>query len=462
MDNGMPKVSRTVDKAVELMEKREVQAEAVDRRLREGKETKESKEYRELRDTRPVKDQRGSKDVKERRDTRGENREVREDKEEKRDDRLREDRFTKDERYHEERFREEKFLEEKLVKALKILAPGTALRSGIENILRGKMGALIVVGDSPQVMAATEGGFKIDCEFTPAYLYELAKMDGAIILSHDARRILYANTQLVPNPELPSHETGIRHRTAERMARQTGELVIAISQRRSLITLYQGPTKYMLQDIGLLLVKANQALQTLEKYRMVLDKDLISLSALEFEDMVTVFEVARVIQRCQLVIRIVKEIEGYICELGSEGRLVSMQMHELAGNAENEVLLVIQDYGVFPNEKSPREIQEQLNRWTSEELTDLVAIGRALGYGASASILDLSVSSRGYRILQKVPRLPTPIISNLVETIGNLPSILKASIEELDEVEGIGEVRARAIKNGLKRLQEQVILDQRI
>jgi diadenylate cyclase len=353
-------------------------------------------------------------------------------------------------------------LEEKFTRALRIVASGTALRDGIESILRGKMGALIMVGDGPQVISAAEGGFRIDCEFTPANMYELAKMDGAIILSHDARRILYANTQLVPNPEIPSVETGIRHRTAERMARQSGELVIAISQRRGLITLYQGHFRYMLQDIGLLLVKANQALQTLEKYRMVLDKDLISLSALEFENMVTVFEVARVIQRSELVMRIVKEIEGYINELGTEGRLVSMQMQELVVNVENEILSIIRDYGVRPAEKSPREIREQLNRWSSEELTDLVAIGRSLGYGATTGTLDLPVSSRGYRIMQKVPRLPALVIDNLVENFGDLPNILRASIDELDEVEGIGEVRARAIKNGLKRLQEQVILDQRI
>ncbi len=428
---------------------------ARNREAKEAKETKEAKEPKETREhtvkeTASGKDSKGSKEIKE-------SRENKEDKEEKREDRLREERPSK-----EERLREEKEQEEKLGRALKMVASGTPLRDGIESILRGKMGALIMIGDSPQVMAIVEGGFKIDCEFTPAYLYELAKMDGAIVLSHDTRRILYANTQLVPNPLIPSWETGIRHRTAERTARQTGELVISISKRRGLITLYQGYSKYVLQDIGLLLVKANQALQTLEKYRMVLDKDLVSLSALEFENMVTVFEVTRVIQRSELVMRIVKEIEGYINELGVEGRLVSMQMHELVVNVEAEILWIIQDYAVRPAEKTPRQIREHLDRWSPEELTDLVAIGRCLGYGATTGTLDLPVSARGYRILQKVPRLPTLIIENLVEHFGDLSTILRASMDDLDEVEGIGEVRARAIKNGLKRLQEQVILEQRI
>lgn len=441
---GKVRVGRTEEKGKEdIIEK--------GTRIREGKEVKEVKELKEVSLKETVgKDQKGAKDLKE-------PRENKEDREEKRDDRLREDKNLK-----EERMREEKAQQEKFVRALKIVASGTALREGIESILRGKMGAIIMVGDSPQVMALVEGGFKIDCEFTPANMYELAKMDGAIVLSHDVRRILYANTQLVPNPEIASCETGIRHRTAERMARQSGELVISISKRRGLITLYQGYSRYMLQDISLLLVKANQALQTLEKYRMVLDKDLITLSALEFENMVTVFEVARVIQRSELVMLIVKEIEGYINELGVEGRLVSMQMNELVVNVENEILLIIQDYAVRPAEKSPREIREHLNRWSPEELTDLVAIGRCLGYGATTGTLDLPVSSRGYRIMQKVPRLPALVIENLVENFSDLPSILRASMDDLDEVEGIGEVRARAIKNGLKRLQEQVVLDQRI
>lgn len=352
--------------------------------------------------------------------------------------------------------------EQKLRRALRILAPGTAFRDGIDNILRGKMGALIVVGDSPAVLEISEGGFFINCDFTAANLYELAKMDGAIILSRDTQRILYANTQLIPSPDIPSRETGIRHRTAERVARQTGELVLAISQRRGLVSLFQGSMKYLLQDIGLLLVKANQALQTLEKHRLVLDKDLLNLSAMEFEDLVTVFEVARVLQRIEMVTRIVREVREYINELGIEGRLVNLQLQELMGNIEEEALRIVQDYNARPNEKSPSEIIQQLSRWSTEELTDLVAIARVLGYGATPGVLDLPISPKGYRLLQRIPRLPLAVTENLINAMGDLPRILKASIDELDDVEGIGEVRARAIKSGLKRLQEQVILDQRL
>jgi len=342
--------------------------------------------------------------------------------------------------------------------ALQLVAPGTTLRQGIENIIKARTGALLVVGDSPEVMALVSGGFHLDCELTPSNLYELAKMDGAIVLSKDASRILVANTQLVPDHTLPASETGIRHRTAERVARQTGELVIAISQRRSIVTLFKGLHTYVLQEIGAILVKANQALQTLEKYRAVLEKDIVRLGGTEFEDMVMVSEVSRALMRCMMVLSIGQEIEKYIMELGNEGRLVKMQLDELVSNVEEEAILIIKDYSRYPD-KSPYEIFETIMKSFKEEVADAVTIARILGLGTSASILDMQVAPRGYRILQKLPRIPTQVIENLVVTFGDFPRIMQASIEELDDVEGIGEVRAKSIKNGLKRMQEQLILE---
>src|ERR1700737_837073 len=187
---------------------------------------------------------------------------------------------------------------------LQLVAPGTPFRDGLENVLRAKTGALIVVGYNPDVMEIVDGGFSINCEFSPNYLYELAKMDGAIILSEDVKRILYANTQLIPNSAITSIETGIRHRTAERVAKQTGNLVISISQRRNVITLYQGNLRYSLNDLAVILTKANQAIQTLEKYKVVLDQVLTDLSALEFEELVTLHDVAVTLRRVEMVLRI--------------------------------------------------------------------------------------------------------------------------------------------------------------
>lgn len=315
-----------------------------------------------------------------------------------------------------------------------------------------------MVGDSPEVMNIVSGGFHINCDFTPARLYELAKMDGAIITSNDVSKIVAANVQLDPDPQLPSNETGIRHRTAQRVARQTGQLVIAISQRRQVVTLYQGNIVFRLRDLPTILVKANQALQTLEKYRNVLGKEMQRLGGLEFEDMVTVSEVCEVIRRSIKVLNIAEEIENHIAELGVEGRLVKMQLDEMISNVEEEALYIIEDYSKAV-EKTPQELINSMRRAFEEDISDSVFIARILSIGTTTSHLDLQVSPRGYRMVQKLPRIPMPIIENLVERFGLLGNILRASIEELDEVEGIGEVRARSIKNGLKRMHEQLLLE---
>ncbi len=351
--------------------------------------------------------------------------------------------------------------EMQLFEAIKMIAPGTSLREGLENVLKAMTGALIVIGYSDAIKDMIDGGFAINVDFSPAYLYELCKMDGAIILSNDCKKILYANTHIMTDASIQSVETGTRHRTAERVAKLTGQVVIAISQKRHIITLYKGHSKYIVQDTNKILTKANQAIQTLEKYKSVLDQATINLSALEFEDLVTVHDVVTVIQRTEMVIKIVHEIEKYIYELGSEGRLVNMQMEELVANVIKDGKYVIMDYNANPD-IGEDEVQATLCELSSEELLDLSLISRILGYGSDVDALDTTVSTRGYRILNKIPRLPLAVIENLLEEFSDFQKILKASTEQLDDVEGIGEVRARAIKDGLRRLQEQVLLDRHI
>lgn len=345
-------------------------------------------------------------------------------------------------------------------KALRLVAPGTRLYEGLENILRARTGALLLIGDSEAAMKVVDGGFRINADLEPSSLYELAKMDGAIVLSSDAKKILLANAHLTPDPVIATGETGTRHRTAERAAVQTGELVIAISQRRNVITLYKGDQRYVLRDVGTLLAKANQALQTLQKYKSVLEQALVNLSALEFEDLATLEDVCTVIQRAEMVSRIAAEIEQYVCELGSEGRLVSMQLEELMADVEDEGVLVLRDY--IPDPESMEETRKALVSRSYEELLDLSSVLRLIGFASTSISLESSTSTRGYRILKKIPRLPLPVIENLVRTFGDLQRILEASTEELDDVEGIGEVRARSIKDGLRRLREQILLDRHI
>jgi len=353
---------------------------------------------------------------------------------------------------------------EKLMQILETIAPGTKFREGLENILRAKTGALIVVGDSENVLGIVDGGFNINSELTPARLYELAKMDGAMVLDDRAERILCANAQLIPDPSISSSETGTRHRTAERVAKQTGLLVISISQRRDIISIYKDTLKHVLEDIRVVLAKANQAVQTLEKYRSVLDQTLTNLSALEFEELVTIADVVTVIQRTERVLKIQNEIERYISELGSEGRLIKMQLDELITNVREEGILLIKDY-ISDTEEEKLEAEEVLDSlvdWSSDEMLSISIVSKALGHGGSVNALDLSISPRGYRILRKIPRLPMPVIENLVEHFNSLDNIYNASPEELDDVDGIGEVRAKAIKEGLRRLRDQVLLDRHI
>jgi diadenylate cyclase len=348
--------------------------------------------------------------------------------------------------------------EGKFRKSLQMVAPGTLLRVGLDNILQANTGGLLVVGDSPDLMNIVSGGFKIDCYFSPSRLYELAKMDGAIITNSDVSRILIANAQLDPDPLIYSDETGIRHRIAQRVARQTGALVIAISQRRRVITLYQGEIVFRLRDLATILVKANQALQTLEKYKIVLTRELQRLGSLEFENLVTGAEVCEVLNRSIKVLNVAQEIENYIAELGIEGRLVKMQLDEMISNVEEEALLIVQDYSHTEN-KSPKELLNEMMRAFYEESIDAGVIAKILSLGSSSLFVHQQVSPRGFRMLNKLPRIPQGVIDNLVKRFGLFPNILRASLEELDEVEGIGEARASMIKNGLKRMQEQLLLE---
>lgn len=345
---------------------------------------------------------------------------------------------------------------------LKILAPGTPLREGLDNVLRSKMGGLIVIGDNQEILNIVNGGFSINSEYSSSYLYELAKMDGAIIISTDLKRILYANTQLIPDPSIDTEETGTRHRTADRVAKQTNAIVISISQRRNVITLYKGYSKYVLRDTPIILAMANQAVQTLEKYRSVLDQAVNNLSALEFEDLVTLYDVTTAIQRTEMVLRIVREVEKYICELGNEGNLIRMQMSELVNHVETDGNNLIKDYHISSDDIVQKEAQLGISTMTDDELLSLTSISKILGFPEDVVVLDEIITPRGYRVLSKISRLPASIIENLVRAFGDIQIILKASPSELDGVEGIGEVRTKTIKEGLKRLQEQVLLDRHI
>lgn len=348
-----------------------------------------------------------------------------------------------------------------MTELLKLIAPGTPIRDGLENILRAKTGALLLITDNSDVIKeVVDGGFYINEEYTSSRLYELAKMDGAIVLSGDLKRILFANAQLIPSRSIETMETGTRHRTAERTAKQTGELVISISQRRNIITIFKGNDRYILEDTNAVLNKANQGIQTLERYKKVFDNKLSILNEYEFNDIVTLKNVIDVIQRAEMVRRISDEIKSQIYELGNDGRLVSMQLEELMGGLEKEEALIIKDY-MTPTKKkrTPEKVMKELNETQYEEITKENTIAKLLGYETFDNYDEVGVYTRGYRILNKIPRMPSNIVENLVLSFKSFQHILAADIESLDEVDGIGEVRARTIKQSLRRMQEQFMFE---
>ena len=342
------------------------------------------------------------------------------------------------------------------------VAPGTALRDGLERILRGNTGALIVLGHDKLVESMCGGGFDLDVEFSATRLRELSKMDGAVVVNGDLSKIVKASVQLVPDATIETTETGTRHRTAERVAKQTGYPVVSVSQSMKIIALYVDGRRYVLDDSAAILSRANQALATLERYKMRLDEVAGTLSALEIEDLVTVRDAMAVSQRLEMVRRIAAEIEGYVVELGTDGRLLILQLDELMAGVESERELVVRDYlvpGSGKKSRSDLDALADLDALSATELLDLATIAKAVGFGTGAEQLELAVSPRGYRLLAKVPRLPNPIVDRLIEHFGGLQKLLAASIDDLQAVEGVGDTRARSVREGLSRLAESSILE---
>src|ERR671928_215373 len=349
--------------------------------------------------------------------------------------------------------------EPRLVKALEMVAPGTAVREGIDDIVHARTGGLIVIGDLDELAFLFSGGIKLDIDYTPALLYQLAKMDGAIALNANATKITMANVQLMPDPTILSMETGTRHRTAERVSKQTDALVIAISQRRQVVSLYVDGSKYMLEDIPVVLAKANQALATLDKYRTRLDQVSTRLTALEFEGGVTLHDVLTVLQRSELVTRMAVEIERYIVELGTEGRLIEMQLEEVMVGTASDKAALAHDYLTEYSDDGFAIILDSLARLPHQDVLDFGRLAELLGYDRKLNTLDHPVSPRGYRILGRIPRLPKLVIQAIVREFTGLDEILAAADAELEAVEGVGDMRAKDIREGLRRLQEINLVD---
>src|SRR5919107_781338 len=318
--------------------------------------------------------------------------------------------------------------EPRLVKALEMVAPGSAVREGMDNIVHARTGGLVVIGDTDELAFLFSGGIKLDIDYSPAILYQLAKMDCAIALNANATKIAWSNVQLMPDPTILSSESGTRHRTAERVSKQTDALVIAVSQRRDVVSLYVDGAKYILEDIPAVLAKANQALATLDKYRTRLDQVSTRLTALEFEG-------------------------------GSEGRLIEMQLEETMVGVAGDKAALLHDYLADPIDDAFALALDGIARLPHQDLLDFGRLAELLGHDRKVNTLDFPVSPRGYRILGRIPRLPKLVVQNIVREFRGLDEILAATDPELETVEGVGEIRAKDIREGLRRLQEINLVD---
>jgi diadenylate cyclase len=346
-----------------------------------------------------------------------------------------------------------------LLAAIARVAPGTDLRQGIDDIIRSRSGALIVIGEPADLEFMFSGGMRLDLPFTPQLLYELAKMDGAIIVDTELKTLANANVQLMPDPAIPSVETGTRHRTAERVAKQTGALVISISQQRETVTLFMGERRYQLDTIADVLAKTNQAVATVETYRQRLEQVLTRLTALEFQNAVMLDDVLVVLQRTELTTRMAAVVERDYIELGSEGRLIRIRLEELMVDVPREKTAVIFDYQAANGKGGVADVLERLGQLSYQELLESEELAEVLGYPRSVNPLDYAVTPRGLRVLSQIPRLPDNVARRVVADLEGLDAILRASSRELEAVEGVGQARAREIREGLRRLQEHNLVD---
>ncbi len=341
--------------------------------------------------------------------------------------------------------------ERELVSTLKLLSPGTSLREGIDYIIQANTGGLIVVGDTPEILNLTEAGFRINCPFTPTRLSELAKMDGAIILSTDMKRIVRANVTLQLNTSVFSNETGLRHRAAEKFAKETGHIVLAVSRRRNTLTLYTENQRYQFRERPILISGANQTMLALTQYASYMQNAVATLNWAELSGTVTLSNVIKTIQVCERVRRSEHELNRYRIELGTEAQSLQLSPPELSVEIES-ALLMIKDY--YRGEPQQENLAfEQIFGLNALELSNESHIISALGYPSNMDNYDELLVPRGYRMLSQIPRIPIEIVENIVESLVSLDTITTTSIEVLQEIKGVGKTRATAIKEALVQMK---------
>ncbi|MEK6926446.1 MAG: DNA integrity scanning diadenylate cyclase DisA [Nanoarchaeota archaeon] len=341
--------------------------------------------------------------------------------------------------------------ENSMLEALKIFSPGTAMRNAIDDILRANLGALIVIYKEG-MSKILEGGFRVNCKFSPQRLVELAKMDGAIVLSKDLREILFANVLLVPKASFKSSETGTRHQAAERTAKQFNSLVVAVSERKNKVTIYLGEDKYVLESTSEILRRATETLQILEKQKDLFDDSLIHLNILEVTNLTSTSDVCSVLQRMEIIKRVSDNIRRYLVELGKEGIIVSMRLRELTRNLNSERELILKDYFGSDAER----IEDVLSNMNFDFLLETSNILRLI----FEELRDKIIFPKGYRILSKASFLEKDLDA-LIANFENLGDIFDADENTLSQVLG-GNSFISPVKKNLDSLKEKILEGKKI
>ncbi len=329
-------------------------------------------------------------------------------------------------------------------------APGTPLREAIDLIVQLGKGGLIVIADKDEVSHIIAAGFELDALFSPQAVAELSKMDRAVVVDRALKTVLFANAHLAPDPSIPSSETGTRHRTAEQTAKQLGCPVIAVSEERRRATIYLGAWRYEIQDPYTLLAKASQALLILDRHRVELNELLAELGPLEFERRVFPYHVAIIIHKIAQMLELEEELKRIFLELGEHRRLPERQLRGLMRGVREELELIIMDFQKDPR-RQPEEVIQEIMALSAEDRLSPETVLKPLGFDEED--FERPLTSRGYRLLHKIPRLPMPVIERLVREFGTVDQIERQGRRQLQRIKGVAEVRARAIKAGLRRLK---------
>lgn len=335
----------------------------------------------------------------------------------------------------------EKVTEEELSNVLKLVAPGTNLRTALDGTLKAGKGALIVV-DNGNLTPLLDGGFRVSCRFTPQKLVELTKMDGAIILSKDLKKIVHANVMLTPNSSIKSSETGTRHKSAERTARQTGGLVIAISERKHEINLFYKNIKYHLKNTDEILRKASEQIQLLEKHKELFDKFVEKLNKSELRNYHNILQAVYVVQKGRIIQKISKDLKKYIVELGNEGTLLKTRLKEITMGVDRETDLAIKDYTKLDLKKS----RILLNSLSYDEILDTENILRVLAHDS----LNNNVTVKGWRLLSKTSLIEQEI-ATIIKELGTLGKVINSNASTYSKL--IGDEKANSFKEEIERMK---------